>query len=146
MNITGDPGARLKTDGRFGPKTKARVDRDMAQRGRAKVEEAAGLGHLASAFENPTLLRDAPKLNARIGQGLKPLFGTQPNGAPPSIVAKEVQETVNETIGEAQGSARPAIKVDGILGPKTAGALKTAIAADGSDGFIRRLGGRLGFL
>ncbi len=141
----------LKTDGVLGPKTKLRVDRELAARGRSKVEETAGLGRLASLFDNPRTLRDPQTVNRAVGQSLKPLFGAATDGAPHPIVAEVVQEAVNDSLAGlsdlpgVRRRAPGALRLDGRIGPKTTDALKTALAADGPEQFATRLAGKLGF-
>ncbi len=139
-------GARLKVDGVSGPKTKAAVTRTLAKHGRAKAEEAFGLGRFQQFAQSE---RDAggsaTKLKTIIAKTVQPLLGQTPK----NVAGEALQESINDlnvkAAAEKQQDVPEPLKVDGDIGSKTTDAFRLSLAENGPEKLAKSYGSMLGF-
>ncbi len=132
----------LKTDGTFGPKTRSRFRRTLAQSGRGKIEEGLALGKFRTLVEQARKAGDAPDLKEQTKTTFGPLFRSFDDPGNEKIEAVTLQETLNDL----SGGRVERLKVDGKIGPKTRNAFQLVSKINDPDEVSKRLGQMLGFL
>lgn len=136
----------LKVDGVAGPKTKAALKRTVAKRGAGRAEEAFGIGRFRNFAETERNTGgSASGLKQTVEKEVQPLFGA----GKPKLAAETLQESLNDLGAKAaQERNKPApepLKVDGVIGPKTTDAFRSALADNGPEKLTKSYTSMLGF-
>jgi len=139
---TGPRRSLLKTDGTFGPKTRAQFRRALATNGPGKIEEAVALGKFRTLIEETRKSADTSALEAQTAKAFGRLFRGDDNSTGNRVEATILQEALNEaTDGRVEK-----LKIDGDIGPKTRTVFELASKIKDPDDLSKRLGQMLGFL
>jgi len=143
INVEANPHRPLlKTDGAFGPKTRAQFRRALATNGPGKIEEAVALGKFRTLIEETRKPADTSALEAQTAKAFGRLFRGDDNSTGNRVEATILQEALNEaTDGRVEK-----LKIDGDIGPKTRTVFELASKIKDPDDLSKRLGQMLGFL
>jgi peptidoglycan hydrolase-like protein with peptidoglycan-binding domain len=142
--------APLKQDGVFGPKTKTALRTTLTSQGKAKTEEAFGLGNINRLAQKTRKFGNAQGLERSLDKAVAPLFGAKPARSPKPTYkpwGEALQGVINDTGSKAFGAQKwEPIKEDGLVGPKTENAFATIAKRVEPEEVSKQFGGALGWL
>ncbi len=145
------PRRPLKTDGVFGPRTRAALRDAVVRHGPDRIDEGTALGRFHEFARQARRSGDNARLGDATADVFGPLFrdtrrggrGRWPGRREEAVV---LQETLNALGPRSAGGGFRPLKLDGVVGPRTRGAFDLVNKSADPDQLTRRYGKLLGFL